>query len=260
MRPGLRRVEAAIREIAAAEITPRFRNLASGDMHEKQPGQLVTIADTEAERRLTPLLRDLLPGSAVVGEEGVAEDPSRLAWVAREPSVWLVDPVDGTQNFAEGKPVFATMVALLQHGRAVASWIFDPVTGRMATAEQGAGAYLDGGRLRTAAAPPLDRMRGRLTRKTAKRLQGKVGLAFYLRCAGHEYVTLARGDAHFGLFRRLYPWDHAPGELMFREAGGFSARLDGSAYDPAEIEASLLVAPDRESWEALRALIAEYAP
>jgi fructose-1,6-bisphosphatase/inositol monophosphatase family enzyme len=259
MRPDLRRVEAAIREVAAAEIMPRFRNLASGDMHEKQPGQLVTIADTEAERRLTPLLRDLLPGSVVVGEEGVAEDPSRLAWVAREPSVWLVDPVDGTQNFAEGKPVFATMVALLQHGRAVASWIFDPVTGRMATAEQGAGAYLEGARLQTAATTALDRMRGRLTRKTAKRLQGKIGPALYLRCAGHEYVALARGDAHFGLFRRLYPWDHAPGELMFREAGGFSARLDGSAYDPAEIEASLLVAPDRESWEALRALIAEYA-
>lgn len=260
MIPDLSRVEAAIREVAAAEIMPRFRKLAAGDMDEKQPGQLVTIADTEAERRLTPMLMDLLPGSVVVGEEGVAEDASRLAWVAGEAPVWLVDPVDGTQNFAEHKPVFATMVALLRQGRAVASWIFDPVTGRMAMAEQGAGAYLDGGRLQTAGSPPLDRMRGRLTSKTAKRLEGKVRPAFYLRCAGHEYVTLARGDAHFGLFRRLYPWDHAPGELLFREAGGFSARLDGSAYDPAEIEASLLLAPDRESWEALRALIREYAP
>src|SRR5271154_887994 len=165
MGPDLARVEAAIREVAAAEIMPRFRNLASGDMHEKQPGQLVTITDTEAELRLTPMLRDLLPGSVVVGEEGVAEDPSRLAWVAGETPVWLVDPVDGTQNFAEGKAVFATMVALLHQGRAVASWIFDPVTGRMATAEQGAGAYLDGARLQTATAPALDRMRGRLTGK-----------------------------------------------------------------------------------------------
>lgn len=259
MGPDIERVEAAIREVAAAEIVPRFRKLAAGDMHEKQPGQLVTVADIEAERRLTPLLQDLLPGSVVVGEEGVAEDASRLDWVAGEASVWLVDPVDGTQNFAESKPVFATMVALLQQGRAVASWIYDPLTGQMAMAEQGSGACLDGARLHAAAPAPLEQMRGRLGGRTAKRLGGRIGSAFYLRCAGHEYVTLARGGAHFGLFRRLYPWDHAPGELIFREAGGFSARLDGSAYEPAEIEASLLLAPDRESWEALRALILEHA-
>ena len=256
MFPDMARVDAAIREVAAAEILPRFRNLAAADMREKQPGQLVTIADTEAERRLTPMLMALLPGSVVVGEEGVADDATRLGWVASEPSVWLVDPVDGTQNFAESKPVFATMVALLRQGRAVASWIYDPVSGRMAMAEQGSGAFLDGGRLAVAAAVPPDQMRARLSGKAAKRLHGKVGAIFNLRCAGHEYLTLARGDAHVGLYRRLYPWDHAPGDLLFREAGGFAARLDGSAYDPAEIDASLLLAPDRASWEPLQALIA----
>jgi len=257
MTPDIARVDAAIREVAAAEIMPRFRNLAEADMREKQPGQLVTVADTEAERRLTPMLMDLLPGSVVVGEEGVAEDTSRLAWVASEASVWLVDPVDGTQNFAEGKPVFATMVALLRQGRAVASWIYDPVSGRMAMAEQGSGAFFDDARLAVTAAVPVEGMRARLSGKAAKRLHDKVGSIFNLRCAGHEYLTLARGDAHFGLYRRLYPWDHAPGELLFREAGGFAARLDGSAYDPAEVDASLLLAPDRDSWAALQALIAE---
>ncbi|HUN46219.1 MAG TPA: inositol monophosphatase [Stellaceae bacterium] len=251
------RVEAAIREVAAAEIMPRFRNLAAADLREKQPGQLVTIADTEAERRLTPMLMALLPGSVVVGEEGVADDASRLGWVRSEPSVWTVDPIDGTQNFAESKPVFATMVALLRQGRAVASWIYDPVSAGMAMAERGSGAFLDGGRLAAATAVPPERMRARLSGKAAKRLHDKVGAIVNLRCAGHEYVALARGDAHAALYRRLYPWDHAPGELLFREAGGFAARLDGSAYDPSEVDASLLLAPDRDSWQALQALIAE---
>ncbi|HTZ77538.1 MAG TPA: inositol monophosphatase family protein [Stellaceae bacterium] len=259
MGPDFDRVEAAIREVAAVEILPRFQKLSAADMHEKQPGQLVTIADTEAERRLTPMLESLMPGSVVVGEEGVAEDAARLGWVASEPLVWLVDPVDGTQNFAESKPVFATMVALLRGGHAVAGWIYDPVSGRMAMAEEGSGAFLDDARLKTAAAVPLPRMRGRLTSRAAKRIGDRVGPHFYFRCAGHEYVALARGDAEFGLFRRLYPWDHAPGELLFREAGGFSARLDGSSYQPSEVEASLLLAPDRESWAALRALVLELA-
>ena len=259
MQPDLARVAALIREVASAEILPRFRKLAADDIHEKQPGQLVTIADTEAERVLTRRLQDLLPGSVVVGEEGAAADPARLQAVGGAAPVWVVDPIDGTQNFAEGKPVFATMVALLRGGATVAGWIYDPVTGRMALAEAGAGAAIDGRRIHAAQAVPLEKMIGRLTSRTAKKLQGRIGGAFYLRCAGHEYVRLASGGAHFGLFRRLYPWDHAPGELLVREAGGVARCLDGTAYRPQEIEASLLLAPDAASWEALRAVIAAHA-
>lgn len=260
MLPDSARIAALIREVAASEILPRFRKLTAGEVTMKQPGQLVTIADIEAERRLSSLLGDVLPNSVVVGEEGVAADPGRLGAVAGEAPVWLVDPVDGTQNFAEGSPVFATMVALLVGGRAVASWIYDPIADRMAIAEAGAGAFLDGEPLRAAPAAPLTEMTGRFGGGTAKRLRGQTGHTFYLRCAAHEYLRLAAGTAHFALFRRLYPWDHAPGELMCREAGAFARRLDGSPYVPGEIHASLLVAPDQESWQALRALILERAP
>jgi fructose-1,6-bisphosphatase/inositol monophosphatase family enzyme len=260
MLPSIDRVSALIREVAAAEILPRFQKLAAGDSHEKRPGQLVTIADIEAERRLTLLLSDLLPGSVVVGEEGVAAEPARLGALTGEVPVWVVDPVDGTQNFADGKPVFATMVALVIEQRAAASWIYDPVPDRMTSAETGAGAFLDGERLHAAPAAPLAQMKGRLSGRTAKKLAGKLGEIVDRRCAGHEYLALARGAMHFALFRRLNPWDHAPGELLFREAGGFSRRLDGTAYLASETDASLLLAPDAASWQALRDLVLELAP
>lgn len=62
------------------------------------------------------------------------------------------------------------------------------------------------------------------------------------------------------MFRRLNPWDHAPGELIVREAGGYSRRLDGTGYVPSEIDASLILAPDAVSWQALRTLVLELAP
>jgi len=260
MLPDIEHVGTRIREVAAIEILPRFRKLAAGEMHEKQPGQLVTVADIEAERRLTPLLREMMPGSVVVGEEGVAADPSRLAFVGGAEPVWLVDPVDGTQNFAEGNATFVTMVALIAGGRTAASWIYEPTLDCMNIAEAGSGAFSEGVRLRAAAAVPLAEMSGRMGSRTARKLSGKVGGAMFQRCAGKEYLAVAGGAAHFALFRRLFPWDHAPGELLVREAGAFAQRLDRTAYVPAEIDASLLVAPDEPSWEELRALILENAP
>jgi fructose-1,6-bisphosphatase/inositol monophosphatase family enzyme len=260
MLPSIDRVSSLIRDVAMAEIMPRFQKLAAGDSHEKQPGQLVTIADIESERILTAELSSLLPGSVVVGEEGVAAVPARLDLIGEEGSVWVVDPVDGTQNFADGKPVFATMVALLMERRTVASWIYEPVADRMAVAELGSGAFVESERMHVAPPVAIERMRGRLSSRTAKKLEGKVGAIFNERCAAYEYLAVATGAAHFAVFRRLNPWDHAPGELMVREAGGIARRLDGTHYVASEIDATLVLAPDEPSWTALRDLVLELAP
>ena len=260
MRIDLTRVDALIREVAATEILPRFRRLAQSDIREKQPGQLVTVADVEAERRFNVALPDFVPGSIVVGEEGVAADPSKLDALWGPAPVWVVDPVDGTQNFSEGDPVFATMVALIRNRKTVAAWIYDPIGSRMVVAECGSGAWLNNLRLSIPTPPAVAKMTGRLGGRTAQRLQGKVRTALNLGCAGHEYLRLASGEMHFALYRRLFPWDHAPGELIVREAGGHSAYLDARPYRAGDIQASLLLAPDQESWDALRALIMEFAP
>ena len=246
-------------EVAAEEVMPYFEKLGRDDVREKKPGDLVTIADVATERRLTPLLIDLLPGSVVVGEEAVAADPSVLDALAGTAPVWLLDPIDGTANFASGTPIFAVMVALVCEGRTVMSWIHDPVSRRTAAATIGEGAWRDGRRLRVAAAtggPPRRLGNRRLARRLGERAD-LVDEVFEYRCAGYEYFLLASGAAQVALYNRLHPWDHAPGHLLHREAGGFSARLDGSPYTPRDTTPGLLLAPDAESWNALReALIA----
>jgi fructose-1,6-bisphosphatase/inositol monophosphatase family enzyme len=252
-------VTAIIRETAEAEILPRFRALAPGDVTRKAGGELVTVADVAAERRLAPRLAELLPGSVVVGEEGCEADPTLLRLISEDRAVWLVDPLDGTGNFAEGNPVFAVMVGLLIDGRCVAGWIHDPVANRTAMAADGQGATLDGGRLAVAAPAPLGRMSGVLNlgafdpakRQRIRDRRDRLGQVESQRCAGHEYIALASGRKHFALFNRLWPWDHAPGLLMPRQAGGFAARLDRGPYRTTEWSGGLLVAPDRASWEAL---------
>ncbi len=112
--PDPEKVAEHIRETAQAEILPRFRLLRREDIREKGPGDFVTLADLEAERQLTLRLGALLPGSVVLGEEAAAQDRGRFALLAGEAPVWVIDPVDGTANFARGQPGFAVIVALIE--------------------------------------------------------------------------------------------------------------------------------------------------
>ena len=110
----LDRLAAIVAETAASDIMPHFRQLAARDIRDKAPGDLVTIADEAAETTLTRRLADLLPGSLVVGEEATAADPSILNRLSTDEPVWIIDPVDGTTNFAAGLPIFAVIVGLAQ--------------------------------------------------------------------------------------------------------------------------------------------------
>lgn len=265
MIPDLDRTATIIRDVAETEILPRFRSLGAGEIREKGPGDLVTVADEASEHALTARLRDLLPGSVVVGEEAVSADASVLDRLNGDGPVWVVDPVDGTNNFAHGRPIFGVIVALVRRGETLAGWIHDPSGGRMAVVERGQGAWMDGRRLNAAAAAPLAEMRGFLSTKfyapeARAALEGRKGLvrsAESLLCAAHEYLRLAGGEAHFAIYRRIMPWDHAAGILLVTEAGGHAALLDGSPYGPCARDGGLLVAPDQESWRLLeRTLLA----
>jgi fructose-1,6-bisphosphatase/inositol monophosphatase family enzyme len=261
MVPDSETVARLIAETAAIEIMPRFAKLGKDDITEKRPGDLVTVADVAAEARLSRLLRDLLPGSQIVGEEAVAADPRVLEALTGDDPVWLIDPIDGTVNFAAAKPVFAVMVALVRRGRTLMGWIHDPVSGITASAGEGEGAWRSGERLRVARMPSPDAGDGAVwfgNRRLARKIGANAdifGSIFDLRCAGHEYLALASGEAHVALYNRLHPWDHAPGELLHREAGGFSALLDSTPYVPCAISSGMLLAPDETSWRRFHALL-----
>ncbi len=255
-------VTAILEQAAAEEILPRFRRLREHEVRAKKGGELVTVADEAAEKVIARRLRELLPGSQVVGEEAAAEDPRLLDAFARvDDWIWVIDPVDGTSNFIRGTPIFAVMVALVRKGEAVGAWIHDPIEERTATAEHGAGAWLNGSRLRLAAPPSFENLRGTLHASTfappeiVRRVQARraqVGAVKSLRCAGQEYLRLALGETHYSLFTKLMPWDHVPGTLIYREAGGLARTLDGAPYGARSYRApGLLLAPDDATWQRL---------
>ncbi len=239
----LAKVDQIIRAVAMAEIMPRFRKLAAGDVEMKGVNDPVTIADKETERRLTEELTKYLPGSVVVGEETFASDKSIMARLDDAAPVWIIDPIDGTRNFVSGKPEFAVMVALVLGKNPVASWIHDPNSGDTIMAEQGAGVWLRGKKLRLAAADPAIPTVGIVGARVKKLISDptvmphspdlpKIEIGS---CAGFDYPRLFVGEptfanaptarAMFLLYRHTNAWDHVPGLFLHREAGGYKRRL-----------------------------------
>jgi fructose-1,6-bisphosphatase/inositol monophosphatase family enzyme len=253
------RVADALREVSAAVIEPRFRALAEGDVDEKAPGDLVTVADREAELALETRLAAIVD-APLVGEEGCAADPTRLGCLGAE-RAWVVDPIDGTSNFVAGSEQWAVMVALLERGEAVVSWIWQPTTRRMYTAERGGGATCNDAPLRidtsstslrgpafTHFMPPAEK--DAVTRNAARAefLRGRY-------CAGFEYPAIVEGEQEFAIFWRTLPWDHVPGSLLLTEAGGIARRPTGDSFLPYADGAGLVLARDDATWQMARALL-----
>ena len=264
-------VIALLRRVAHTEIMPRFRNLGAGDIRTKSgPLDLVTVADEAAEMALAAGLHALFPGAAIIGEEAVATEPALLARLREPGPVWVIDPIDGTANYAADLPLFGTILALVENDEVQAGFIHDPLGDDTAFAQCGAGAWMiaasgDRRRLGVAAPAPVGQMTGGISwRYLPQPLRAQVlgrldrfATVPDFRCAAHQYRLLAAGHCHLQFFRRLLPWDHAAGILLHREAGGYSARLDGSEYRPSETSGGILLAPDRASWQAAQIALFE---
>lgn len=254
-------VEALLRRVAETAIMPHFRQLRDGEVSEKTPGEMVTVADHKAEEMLEEHLSALLPGSRVVGEEACASNPAVLDGLD-EGLVWVVDPLDGTAHFAAGREPFGTMVALAADGETIASWIYNPVQDLMFGATPGQGAFVTNGsgatrRLKTSgpAARPIAGLATQfMTEELREATIARGAEAFELvpipRCAAEHYPRLCRSENHVALFQRTLPWDHAAGALLLTEAGGHVARWDGTPYRFYDDGLGILAATSRELWEA----------
>ena len=236
-----------LRFAAQKSMLPRFRNLAAGEVAMKGKDDPVTIVDREIEAFLTEALTKLAPGVAVVGEEAVATDKRVLDHLAGP--CWIIDPLDGTANFAEGKEPFGIIVALADAGEALAGWIYDPNQDRFCHARRGEGAFVNGERIAartTGSHPPVAAIsRIFLSAEESAEVDAKLAPHYALtdipRCAAEQYPRLALGENDVSSFKRTLAWDHAAGVLWLNEAGGKAARLDGSAYRVDQHDAPGLV-------------------
>ena len=235
-----------LREVAAEVITPRFRSLSEGEVMEKNPGDLVTVADREAEVVISARLREAYPAATVLGEEAFAADHGLMDRYLAAHHAFTVDPVDGTKNFVHGSPDHAVMVAETVGGETVRAWIHQPAHGVTWVAERGAGTFRDGERMTTTPVPEGEDPRG-VTSMWALRdhaLDGLPPMRLSWVCCGVDYPRLIEGATDYIVYSRSNPWDHAPGTLLVTEAGGAVVHPDGSAYGPRSLRPGLVVAVD----------------
>ena len=254
-----RQIGALMRSVAQEAILPRYRNLAEGDVEDKGGNDPVTIADKHAEALLHDGLAKLedLP---FVGEEAAHTDPAILERLAGD--CWIVDPLDGTRNFASGKPPFGIIIARAEAGLAQSGWIYDCLTGRLCVAHRGNGASIDGEPVQARGSgdePPvaaislvfLEQVRREAIRSHIAPHYRLVDIPY---CAAEQYPRLALGENDVSVFERTLAWDHAAGALWLEEAGGKVARPDGSPYRVDEHgRTGLLGAATPKLWEELAA-------
>ena len=257
---------AILRDASRQESLPRFRRLDASMVHTKTEAiDLVTEADVATEEVIKARIAAWMPKALFVGEESVAADPALLGRLATADLAVVVDPIDGTANYAAGLPLYACMAAVVSGGETVAGIIYDPMGDDWVMAEKGGGAWLrrpngEAVRLRVAAPLPLAEMVGmasvaympRESRPQVLQNTDKVRMVANFRCAGHEYRTFASGHGQFLCYNKLMPWDHLGGVLISQEAGGYAARLDGQPYLPSHVDGGLLVAINRDAWDELR--------
>lgn len=254
-----RDVAEAVEETTATIMMPRFRSLSSADVEEKTPGEVVTTVDRAMERALGIALSKIAPHARIVGEEACESAPEMLQGLDRG-DVWIVDPLDGTANFAAGRSHFGVIIAYASAGVTQAAWLFDPLNRRMCHAVLGGGAYIDDESIHTnrvhytrpVVALATQFMPNQVRNSLIRRAEARFDVVAIPRCAAEHYPRLAMGQNHVALFQRTLPWDHAAGALFLSEAGGHVARWDGTPYVFHDGRRGILAASTSECWRVAR--------
>jgi fructose-1,6-bisphosphatase/inositol monophosphatase family enzyme len=260
------RIGEILSRAALTEIMPRFGRLSAAQVREKSSRfDVVTDADEAAEAVISAALEALYPGAVIIGEEAASRDHSLLDALGTAELAFVLDPLDGTKNFASGMPLFGVMAAAMLRGEVVLAAIHDPVCRSTAFALKGQGAWMqseDGSRaaLRVAGAVAVQEMDAVIGTNFLPEPQrtivsgnlSRLRMCSWFRCAAHEYRLAASGHCDLLFYNKLLPWDHAPGWLLHREAGGYSAHFDGSPYHPTHHAGGLICAADAASWQLAR--------
>ena len=229
---------------------------------------LVTAADIAVEAHLTRLLNERMPEAMVLGEEAVSRGEVKPADLMDAPLSVILDPVDGTWNFAHGLPMWGSILCVAEAGRPVLGMIHLPVLDLTLGAARGEGLFCYRGE--EAAPVPLRMPQGagvsgqiplmlypeeRRARLAAAGLSmGRIGS---WRCAAQEYVGLATGAVDYVISCSLNAWDHAAGMLIAQESGGAARLLDGREFVAGMTGGNVLSARSEAVWERAAGVLGE---
>lgn len=227
-------VKALMIEVAADELLTRWRNLTGDEVTHKKDKSLVTVADKASEKRIIEGLSAIpLPTKAhILGEESFEADPTLADNVFKEGYCWIIDPLDGTRSFAEGKDDFGILVALTYNGETIGGWVYQPVTGIFYTALKGEGVRDKDGQL--VSAPKIPEFSSDTPGFSHVQFYGRhlnfdaiQAIAHHFPEASYkrymsaiEYINIVEGRSFFMINSLNNPWDHAAGQLLVNELGG----------------------------------------
>jgi myo-inositol-1(or 4)-monophosphatase len=253
-------LELAVRLARAAGAIQRDRYETRLQIRTKSaPIDLVTEVDHACEALIVEALEAERPGDAILAEEGGGGDRPGAAWR------WVVDPLDGTTNYAHGYPRFCVSIGVERDGAAALGVVYDPLLDELYHAERGGGAFLNGRRIRVSEEESVGRALlatgfaydvHRSPQDNLDHFARVVKSARAVRRDGSAaldlcYVAAGRFDGFWEL--RLHPWDVAAGNLIVAEAGGRTSDLRGG---PAPRSGHEVVASNGRLHDALLALLA----
>ena len=257
MQTILKQLETLVKLHAAEQIMPRFNQVS---YEFKQDGSLVTEADSAMQRVMIESLQQLWPEYIVLGEE-MTEAEQQHQLDSNADGVWILDPLDGTTNFASGVPVFSVSIALVKNNEVVMGLIYDPNRDEVFSAIKGEGAWFNGQPLKS------ESEREHLSQCSAqidfKRLNKE--LRAHL-CLQHPYASQrnfgsgaldwcwlasARSQVYIHGGQKL--WDYAAGHLILQEAGGVAKTFDGESMFIRSLQPrSVMAAVNQQLFDELK--------
>lgn len=248
----LRVAETAAR-VSAKILLQHFGNT---EIRQKSTQNLVTQADVESEEAIVEIIADHFPDHHIMREEG------KSTGQANSDHLWIIDPLDATNNFAHGIPHFSISIAYAESGEVRAGVIYDPTRDEMFTVMAGHGARLNGSRIQCSEHATLDTSivatgfyydRGEIMSRTLESIkqlfeQHNIRGLRRMGSAAIDLAWVACGRFQAFFEYQLSPWDYATGLLLIREAGGHCADRDGSRL---ELDGGSVIASNAKIFDAL---------
>lgn len=259
MADALRTAIAAARDAGRVLLEYLHRPLAIEEKGRR--ADLVTLADRASERVIVERLRGDFPSAGILGEEGGEYAP--VSHSGAHDERWIIDPLDGTTNYAHGYPLFCISIAYERAGEVLAGAIFAPLTDELFTAQSGGGAARNGEPIRVSEIAAL----GDAMVVTGFKPDDYATNAPYFAAASHRaqavrrdgtaaldlaYTAMGRYDAFWEF--DLAPWDMAAGMLLVREAGGTVSATDGAHFS---LSGRSILASNGRIHEQMRGLFTE---
>jgi len=219
---------------------------------------IATSADYEVERFLRKKLTEILPGSSFIGEEDGGEGEGKYRWI--------VDPIDGTANYARDLKVSTISVALTENGTPALGFVYQPYTDEMFRAEKDKGAYSGNNRIHVSDRPLANSMfctSWSAYKKERASMCFRISERMFPLCedirrfgtAAYELCLLAEGRIDIYYEASLQPWDFAAGALIVREAGGFVGSVkEKESYDK---ECPIIASNRKENFDVLEKIVSE---